>query len=323
MDCRVALPAGLAPLYAIHGDGIAPSDHTGVVIELGTHAGHPPLTGQLMRDTARLAVNALVAGSPVVVRSAEEARVGFVVAAILALVSADHDPASERFRSYHGTVDGLTLRTAGLLCPAFRTNLGCPDAARRVGNVVAFYPGRFSNWFPAPFFAPRPLDPDGAPRLFSCLEQYLMLAKARLFGDEKAAGAIMRRDDPYDHKRLGRSVKGYDDARWCAARAELFYVGLRYRFGVGCDRHPGDHACGPVDPGRAARDRAALVATGDATIVEASPRDRIWGVGVGVDAALRGERAPGATNILGLALERLRAELAAPTEPAEPASPNP
>ncbi|HEU5058197.1 MAG TPA: NADAR family protein [Kofleriaceae bacterium] len=146
--------------------------------------------------------------------------------------------------------------------------------------------GVFSQWWPCAF------EVDG--QRYATAEQFTMAGKARLFGDERALFAILAEPDPAACKRLGRRVRGFDDAAWARARFDLVVAGNLAKFGQS------DHL------------RAILLATGDAILVEASPTDRIWGIGL---AAADPRAADPATwrgaNLLGFALVKTRAALAA------------
>src|SRR5580704_5699560 len=112
----------------------------------------------------------------------------------------------------------------------------------------------FSQWHPCTFVV------DG--RTFSCAEQFMMHGKALLFGDAKVAAQIWATDAPKQHKALGRKVAGFDDTRWRAAREAIVAAGSRAKF---------------------TQNRALLellLATRGTTLVEASPYDRIWGIGL-------------------------------------------
>ena len=122
----------------------------------------------------------------------------------------------------------------------------------------------------------------------------MMAEKARLFGDHVALARVLRADSPGEAKAIGREVRGYDDARWAAVRFDAV--------SRGCEAKLRQHeALGQY-----------VLRTGDAVLVEASPRDRIWGIGMSAshpDATdprkWRGE------NLLGFALMKARAALAA------------
>ena len=143
-----------------------------------------------------------------------------------------------------------------------------------------------SQWWPAPFTV------DG--RTYQTAEHWMMAAKADLFGDAATRDAILAAATPKAAKALGRQVAPYDDARWTAARYDAVVAGNLHKFG----QHP---ALG-----------AWLLGTGDQVLVEASPVDPVWGIGLaeGDADAPHPARWKG-LNLLGFALmdvrERLRA----------------
>ena len=76
----------------------------------------------------------------------------------------------------------------------------------------ASHPGIWvlSQWWPAA------LDVDG--QVYPHAESYMMVAKARLFGDDETATKILAAPHPAEAKNLGRVVRGFDEERWQAAR---------------------------------------------------------------------------------------------------------
>lgn len=142
-----------------------------------------------------------------------------------------------------------------------------------------------SQWWEAPFTV------EGA--TYATAEHWMMAAKARVCGDEAIIPRILAAKTPNDAKALGRKVQGYDDAKWAAARYDAVVEGNRHKFG----QHP--------ELG------GWLRGTGDQVLVEASPVDAIWGIGLAEDHpdAPRPDRWPG-LNLLGFALMDVRAELA-------------
>jgi ribA/ribD-fused uncharacterized protein len=123
-------------------------------------------------------------------------------------------------------------------------------------------------------------------------EQFMMASKARLFGDAGALEAILAEADPASCKKLGRQVRDYDEVRWAAARFDLVTRGNVAKFG------------------QDVRLRQYLVDTGEDILVEASPRDCIWGIGLGRDSErARDPRTWRGKNLLGFALVRARATL--------------
>jgi len=144
----------------------------------------------------------------------------------------------------------------------------------------------YSNWHPAPFYV------DGI--RFANSEQYMMWAKARLFGDEKSAAAMLTVTDPKDLKAMGRRVQGYVEAVWERERMPMMVQGCYAKF----SQNP------------AMRD--ALLATGDRLLVEASPSDDIWGIGLEEsDPRAQDPAQWQGRNLLGEALMQVRATLRA------------
>jgi ribA/ribD-fused uncharacterized protein len=146
-------------------------------------------------------------------------------------------------------------------------------------------PSCLSQWWPAPFTV------DGVQ--YPTAEHWMMAEKARLFGDEQSAAAIVAAALPKEAKALGRGVAGFDGERWAAAGFDVVVRGNVAKFGQ--------------DPAL----REYLLGTGDAVLVEASPVDPVWGIGLAADDSRAGRPAewPG-TNLLGFALMHARHVLA-------------
>lgn len=142
----------------------------------------------------------------------------------------------------------------------------------------------FSQWYVSPFTV------DG--RLYPTAEHWMMAGKARLFDDDAAFERIFESVSPSVAKRIGRQVKGFDEATWKAHRRAIVTAGNRHKFG----QHP------PL--------AKYLRSTGEAVLVEASPYDRIWGIGLKRDDPRAAD--PGTwrgQNLLGFALMDVRAAL--------------
>ena len=128
---------------------------------------------------------------------------------------------------------------------------------------------------------------------FNCAEQFMMHGKATLFGDDEVARQILAADHPKQHKALGRKVAPFVDATWIAKRIEIVKAGSRAKFTQNAE------LC------------ALLLATKGTELVEASPFDRIWGIGLAATSpfALDPTKWRG-QNLLGKILTELRDELA-------------
>jgi ribA/ribD-fused uncharacterized protein len=147
-------------------------------------------------------------------------------------------------------------------------------------------PGRgyLSQWWPSPFTV------DGT--TYATAEHYMMAGKARLFGDEETAAAIIAAPHPRRAKDLGRRVRNFDERTWRDNRVAIVTRASEAKFGQNKDL------------------RDYLLDTGDRILVEASPLDRIWGIGLTADdpraeqvSSWRGQ------NLLGFALMTARASL--------------
>lgn len=125
-------------------------------------------------------------------------------------------------------------------------------------------------------------------------EHWMMAEKARLFGDLEMEGRILAAPHPREVKALGRQVRGFSDARWCEAREGIVLTGSLAKF--------------RQDPEL----REFLLGTGERVLVEASPWDRVWGIGLRAEqpAALDPAQWRG-LNLLGQALMAARAQLQA------------
>ncbi|MEV6279570.1 NADAR family protein [Nocardia sp. NPDC051832] len=150
-------------------------------------------------------------------------------------------------------------------------------------------PGALSQWWPAEFTV------GGA--VFRSAEHYMMWGKAMLFGDTEVAERVLAAKHPKQAKDLGRQVSGFDETTWNAERFGIVVAGSTAKFG----QHPDL--------------RDYLLRTGERVLVEASPVDRIWGIGLAADdpRAEDPSRWRG-LNLLGFALMAARAELRAEVE---------
>ncbi len=155
-------------------------------------------------------------------------------------------------------------------------------------TMVLFWqpPAVFGQWTDSEFVI------DGIS--YRCAEQFMMAEKARLFGDEAIRAQILASPSPRDQKALGRRVANFDSAVWEQACMDIVVRGNLAKFGQ--------------NPAML----VALLATGDKLLVEASPLDKIWGVGLRADDPRIHDRANWlGQNRLGEALMRARAELRA------------
>ncbi|MNP56050.1 Swarming motility protein YbiA [compost metagenome] len=122
----------------------------------------------------------------------------------------------------------------------------------------------------------------------------MMHRKAVLFGDEEMAEKILSALTPREQKALGRKVRNFDKSQWEAHCKQFVYEANHAKF----TQNP--HLL------------ETLLATKGTTLVEASPTDRIWGVGLKAENPKILDRATWrGTNWLGEILTKLREDLLA------------
>ncbi|KAH0792233.1 NADAR family protein [Histomonas meleagridis] len=138
-----------------------------------------------------------------------------------------------------------------------------------------------SQWWPSSF------EIEG--HTYNCMEQYMMAEKARIFGDEEIRREILSNADPKRIKALGRKVKNFDGKKWDEYKNLIVVNGNYFKFSQNPDLHD------------------FLKSTGDKVLVEASPYDKIWGIGIDQSKPEASDpfRWRG-TNLLGFNLMRVR-----------------
>jgi ribA/ribD-fused uncharacterized protein len=127
------------------------------------------------------------------------------------------------------------------------------------GKYTFFWGGPFSQWWVQPF------EIDG--KTFNCAEQWMMYNKAILFGDNEIAEKIMQTNDPKEQKALGREVNGFNETQWNTHARKIVIEGNKSKFSQHSDL------------------MRKLFDTGNTLLVEASPSDKIWGIGLNAQTA--------------------------------------
>ncbi|MBF9220070.1 NADAR family protein [Hymenobacter ruricola] len=142
----------------------------------------------------------------------------------------------------------------------------------------------FSQWWRADFVV--------AGVTYRSTEHWMMAEKARLFADDAALARILAAPSPAEAKKLGRGIQGFEPERWDAHKYQIVRAGNLRKF----SQHPDL--------------KKFLLDTGDRILVEASPVDAIWGIGLAADSpdAENPARWQG-PNLLGFALMEVRDEL--------------
>ena len=127
---------------------------------------------------------------------------------------------------------------------------------------------------------------------YKTAEHWMMAKKAELFKDQEILEKIIKCNSPAEAKKLGRKVRNYNETIWLENRFEIVKEGNLHKFSQNPDL------------------KTFLLNTNDRVIVEASPVDPIWGIGMASDHidALNPEKWKG-LNLLGFALMEVRDEL--------------
>jgi len=144
--------------------------------------------------------------------------------------------------------------------------------------------GFLSQFYPSPF-----TDAEIG-TTFSCAEQYMMACKAQLMNDSKSFDKILVTSSPRELKRLGSRVFRFDSKLWDSAKGDIVHRANLLKFNST-----------PLLT-------QALLETGDAYLAEASPTDRVWGIGLDAASARLGMPWKG-ENLLGKILMTVRASL--------------
>lgn len=121
-------------------------------------------------------------------------------------------------------------------------------------KYVLFWGGMLSNFYPTTF------NTEGI--TYNCSEQYYMAMKAKHFGDVGAYFDIMNATQPHDQKAIGRRVKGFDEEKWHKVSRDIMYDACYAKFTQN------------------EKLKEYLLSTKEKILVEASPYDKIWGIGL-------------------------------------------
>lgn len=158
------------------------------------------------------------------------------------------------------------------------------------GEMILFWQpdSIYSNWY---LNAPLVLHthPDIK---FQNSEAAFMFLKAQTFGDGVMSTLIVKNQDPWETKKMGRRINGYTEELWEQVREDAMYAACYAKF----SQNP--------------KLKAELLSTGSLILVEASPVDKIWGIGLAPnDPAARNQKTWKGLNLLGKILMEVRTAL--------------
>ncbi|KAH8660113.1 hypothetical protein BX600DRAFT_467261 [Xylariales sp. PMI_506] len=231
---------------------------------------------------------------------------------LAAVVTSKMETRSKTVRTAEITADSTPLKSAD--------EPSSPDPGRPVYFWRESHPqtGFLSQWYSSYAFTdPSESDPSSSesPKVYRSAEHYMMHHKALLFGDASAAAAILAASHPRKVKSLGRAVRGYSDEAWFAEREGIVRRGnyCKFTYPVVSRKDSSEARDWRLGTGEgpdvvtARSFREALLRTGDRELVEASPFDRVWGIGFREETAEQSREAWG-ENLLGKALMSVRDE---------------
>jgi ribA/ribD-fused uncharacterized protein len=156
-----------------------------------------------------------------------------------------------------------------------------------MSNYICFWGpkgsyGEYSQWYLSDFTVDN--------ITYNCCEQYMMYHKALLFNDLDIAMKILQETSPRKLKALGRQIKNFDETIWEQHRADIVYNGNLYKFSQNLYL------------------KKKMLKKLNYTFIEASPYDRIWGVGYTADNLPLNKELWG-LNLLGVALNKVQKTL--------------
>lgn len=160
---------------------------------------------------------------------------------------------------------------------------------RFIPNNEQFYffwesSSKFSQWYPSSI--------NEMDQIFTSAEQYMMYHKAELFLDRKIAKKILLEGEPREIKKLGRQIKYFDEILWDFNKINIVYNGNKLKFMQNEEF------------------KKLLVSTSGLTLVEASPDDTVWGIGLSEkDNRSLNRKSWLGKNLLGEILTQIRYEL--------------
>lgn len=137
------------------------------------------------------------------------------------------------------------------------------------------------------FYQPIKIAYDG--NTFTSSEQFYMYYKALFFGDTHIAERILKTDKQYMAKQLGREVSGFNETMWNTVKEDIMFnvVLMKFTLNEGVKHY--------------------LKSTGNKVLVEASPYDRVWGIGLyPTDPLVLDEKNWLGENLLGKVLMEVR-----------------
>ena len=154
-------------------------------------------------------------------------------------------------------------------------------------DSIFFYSNKGNFYFLSNFYPVQFTENDIT---FENNEQYFMYQKCITFDKNNTIllQNILDEKDPKIIKKLGRKVRNFDDKVWNDKKYNIMKQGLFLKFSQNKDI------------------KQKLLETKPKILYEASPRDKIWGIGVSISSALNKNQSLYGKNLLGNALMEIR-----------------
>ena len=128
-------------------------------------------------------------------------------------------------------------------------------AERITDTHMYFWGGIFSQWYKTSF-----TNVGGV--IFNCAEQYMMWEKANMMKNSAFADKILSIKNPRKQKELGRAIPDFDAKKWDEIKFEIVVKGNILKF----EQNP--------------ELKEILLSSENKILVEASPLDKVWGIGL-------------------------------------------
>ena len=155
-------------------------------------------------------------------------------------------------------------------------------------NEIYFYSLKNDYSYMSNFYKTKFYDENGIE--FNCSEQYFMFYKCKTFDAEnkELLDNILNETTPTKIKKYGRKVKNYNDIIWNEKRYDIMLNGLKLKF----------------SQNEIIKNK--LLLTKPKILYEASPKDKIWGIGFSCNNATSVDKNEFGKNLLGKALMTVR-----------------
>lgn len=152
---------------------------------------------------------------------------------------------------------------------------------KQIGEYTFFYKDKIAQWNMKDFYE------EGIK--YCCAEQYMMYHKAVLFNDFEIAEKIIKSINPKEIQELGRLVKNFNEKVWKENRNKIIIKGNILKFSQNKEL------------------KEILFATENTILVEASPTDFLYGIGLGMeDPNLANKDFWRGENLIGIILMHVR-----------------